>query len=92
MADLSVYDVDRTDDRVIAHFNVHGRREFIGDFSVEYTADDRGEYVNRDLDGYRAAGGVYADGEIPSVGLMEYAADILTEQNPTIEAWQFYTK
>ena len=92
MADLSVYDVDRTDERVIAHFKVHGRREFIGDFSVEYTADDRGEYVNRDLDGYRAAGGVYADDEIPSVGLMEYAADILTEQNPTIEARQFYTE
>lgn len=92
MVDLSIHDVDHTDERVIAHFKVHGRREFIGDFSVEYTANERGEYVNRDLDGYRAAGGVYADDEIPSVAMMEYAADILTEQYPTIEAKQFYTE
>ena len=92
MTDVTLHDVDRTDERVIAHFKVHGRREFIGDFSVEYTSDGRGGYVNRDLDGYRAAGGVYADGDIPSVGLMEYAADILTEQYPTIEARQFYTE
>jgi len=91
MTDLTIHDVTVDEgEKVIAHFKVLERRDFAGDFTVTYEYD-RGVYVNHDLDGYRACGGKCADGATPSVSLMEYAADLLTEQRPTVEAAQFYS-
>jgi len=91
MVDIKIENVEKDSERVIAHFTVLERREFDGDFSVEYNKNDRGEFVNRDMEGYRAAGGRFADGDKPSPSLMEYVADLLTEQEPLIEARQFWT-